>query len=530
MSFFPQDNIDVSESFNQGQVPVALPREAVLDTVPRSSLAATKKIVNIVPITNNSVGPNQTVQFLIPQRNLAKAHSFYLNFRLQLNLAGSGLTATTTNYYCAFSGLLASAAALINNITIQAGGQLIESLQNYHLWHNNVVCNAMPAQAQGKIEQTAGLAASADYFASKFLASNCNVAGAGTGAASMPGTSLSQTSSGFYSQGGTNPANSVVTAAGDVSQANLGTLAQYAKQFFLGGALASGTSGGSITIDVSIPINAGFFNPKESQFIPLQFINGGVLLTLQTNPVEKALISCSELIADGTATLGSFISSYTMSNLELCYHEIQPSPSYIVQVRTELAAQRRIRIECQSYQNYMAGSGSSVRALFNANLSSLSSLFWGRIIAPDTQSTSKMFQQVTASVKDGAAGARYEIYLDNALIFQSANQLNMISHQVRQLQEAIASSITGYESYFATCGRGNDETNDIGSLVGSNMLWGLSTKLFATNTTSFDGVPVNTLTINFTGQESATTNTWYFFLVYDYIYSIDGMGNIAKDQ
>jgi len=125
-AFSSEQNIDPTV----GVAPVSLPREAILDTVPRSSLAATKKIINVVPITSNSIGPSQTIQFLMPQRNFAKSNSVYLKFRFR------ALGGTSSQQAWSFSGGMQSAGSLFNNISIQAGGAVLESMQNYHVWHN----------------------------------------------------------------------------------------------------------------------------------------------------------------------------------------------------------------------------------------------------------------------------------------------------------------------------------------------------------------------------------------------------------
>jgi hypothetical protein len=60
---------------------------------------------------------------------------------------------------------------------------------------------------------------------------------------------------------------------------------------------------------------------------------------------------------------------------------------------------------------------------------------------------------------------------------------------------------------------------------------GLSTRVFSSNSTSMDGTPVGTVTINFYNDDGeANTNLWYFYLVYDYIYLVDGSGSVSKVQ
>lgn len=506
-------DINISDAVQGAAQMPSIPREAILDTVPRSALAATKKIVNLVPITSGTVGPNQTIQFLIPQRNMMKAASAYLKFKFRIPLA-----ATQVNQW-SFSGLLGSAAACFNNITLQAGGVVLESLQNYHLWHNNVLANAHTGNDELAIE------------------SLCS------------GTKLNNTGAGQF--------NAAVAAANSYDQQNIGYSFNGTN---VGGNAGTNPNVGStkmfpaptaadFTAVFTIPILSGVFNPKESQLIPLQFINGGILLTFQTNAVSKAFYEFSAL-----AVPVSTLTTFELSELELCYSEITPAPEYILRIREEMMAGKMIKIECQSYQQYNVASGSTVRQNFNVNLSSVSSIFWGRVFDSDSTLTSKYFQGFGT---DADANNRYEVYLDNVLLFNSPNQLNCMAVQVRQLQEALASSVSDYQICPFTTGRGNNAsyitttfatpvnsaatagaTTVDNTFYTSNMLWGLSTKLFASNSTSMDGTPIGVLTINFqigdsiatVGIKETAANLWYIYVVYDYIYLVDATGSVSKNQ
>lgn len=501
-------DVSISDAVQGAASMPSIPREAILDTVPRSALAATKKIVNLVPITSGSVGPNQTIQFLIPQRNLMKAASMYLKFKFEL-------PAVASSNAWSFSGLLGSAASVFNNITLQAGGVVLESLQNYHLWHNNVLANAHVGNDELSIES---------------LCSGAKLLDTGAGAFAANGTGNYVQSGLGYDYNG--------TLTGGVNQGP--TMAQ-TKQF------PAPTA--KFEAIFSIPILSGVFNPKESQLIPLQFINGGILLTFQTNAVSKAFF-------EDTTANGAKISTYSISELELCYTEITPAPEYILRIREEMMAGKMIKIECQSYQQYNVASGSTVRQNFNVNLSSVSSIFWGRIFDSDSTLTSKYFGGFG---KDADPEMRYEVYLDNVLLFNSPNQLNSIAVQVRQLQEALASSVSDYQICPFTVARGNNASYTASTLQGpvyiaaagppaqvvtqdntfftSNCLWGLSTKLFASNSTSMDGTPLGVLTINFQsgkassgGATEGTSNLWYIYVVYDYIYLVDATGSVSKNQ
>jgi hypothetical protein len=143
------------------------------------------------------------------------------------------------------------------------------------------------------------------------------------------------------------------------------------------------------------------------------------------------------------------------------------------------------------------------------------------------------------------------MYYDNVLLFNSPNQLNYDTVVLRQLQEALTSSITDhnvsplfnrigqnvgkftavpFSSNDAPSGSPPNIVNDktYGSLASQQWLYGLSNKLFASNSTSMDGTPVGTVQIQFTTPGDASTNLWYFFFVYDYMYMVDANGAVSK--
>jgi hypothetical protein len=464
----------------QGAVP-GLPREAIMDTVPRSSLVATKKIVNLVPISANSVTSSQTLQFLIPQRNLAKAHSFYLKFKLNMTGLGNGLKFS-------FGGSMQSAASLINSMSVQAGGTVIESVQNYHIWHNNILSWTQRRDQLGIESIAAGTANPLRYM---------------TGGPAVDANALSV-------NGTTNPS----------PLQNIGLASNFVS-----------TAAGVFDDWFSIPLGMGFFNSKESQFMPLFQFNGGVLLTIQTNPSSKAFYA-------PTGATGATIGDYTMSDFELCYTEIQPSPEYVNTVRQGLSSGKLIRIEAQSYLNYNIACGENVRQTLNVNCQSLSATFWGRVQNNDSINTSKFFVK-QAGITDSSIGTpniRYEMYYDNQLLFQSANQLNYDTVVMRQLQEALSSSITDHAISPFINGAGTSvaaaaNTDPAGSWANQAYLYGLSNKLFASNSTAMDGTPVGTIQIQFQTPGETTGNVvglWYFYMVYDYMYLVDANGSVSK--
>ncbi len=122
---------------------------------------------------------------------------------------------------------------------------------------------------------------------------------------------------------------------------------------------------------------------------------------------------------------------------------------------------------------------------------------------------------------------------------QVKNQLNYDSIVLRELQEALTSSISDHPvaPLFSYIGINDgavttqsDSTKFYGSLARQAYLYGLSNKLFASNSTSMDGTPVGTVQIQFStpGEVNNIGSLWYFYFVYDFMYMIDANGNVSK--
>jgi hypothetical protein len=107
---------------------------------------------------------------------------------------------------------------------------------------------------------------------------------------------------------------------------------------------------------------------------------------------------------------------------------------------------------------------------------------------------------------------------------------------LRQLQEALCSSITDHVVVPFVNGVGyntgtvatNNNTKRAGTLASQAWLYGLSNKLFASNSTSMDGTPVGTVQIQFQTNGDLPANLWYFYFVYDYMYMVDANGSVSK--
>ncbi len=298
-----------------------LPREAIMDICP-PAIPAASKMVSVIPISSNSVGPSQTIQFQLPSRNLMRNASSYLKF----DVAFAGAT-----HPFSFAGASASAQALFNSVQLQVGGVVVEQINNYHHWANNIVqAHAMTAESLTNTAMCEG-----SYTTQNFAAGSYNAVNS-TGAALL-------------------------------SVANT--------QF------PSGSSSHTFTVDLQL----GLLHNKNATALPLFLMNNS-LLTIQTNPLTKA-------VHGSDATFD--ITSYTISNMELIYCEVVPDEQYLQSIRSGLSSNKLVKIEAESALNVQVGCNATIQQLFSLNLSSLDAILWGTQIGADTLILPKWFQSTS---------------------------------------------------------------------------------------------------------------------------------------
>jgi hypothetical protein len=432
-----------------------LPREAILAAAPRAVKAQTK-IVSVVPNTSSSIGQNQTVQFNIPARGMMRSHSAFLKFQFN---------PTSTGEY-SFAGSAGSCASLINSIQVQAGGTVLENLLNYHLFHNNIVL-AHASSAEGLAVE--GICAGA-YTTQQFTANT----------------------------------------QAQVSSTGATLLANASSQF--------NTSAIKGSYQFTMPIYAGCFNNNNSQALPLFAMQGGLLVTIQTNPISKAIF-------------GTNFTDYTLSNFELQYVEIQPDQGYINDIMSGLRQGRAITIECDSYLNIQTAGSTSLRQMFSLNMQSLNSVLYGTVRGTDAIGTSKFFVASSGSSEAlDISGVRKEIFLDNISIYNSSNQLNIDAVNYRLLQEALCGSVTDKAVTPFIQGQGvvNDTQTFNGSYRNQAYLAGIPTRNWVSDDVSFGGVPVSQLSVSFLDPRCAVSDTYYFYLMHSYLMVIDGNMTVSK--
>jgi hypothetical protein len=443
-------DIQISDRLAQA---AGLPREAILDIAP-PAMPASHKIVALQPNTTNSVGPSQTIQFQIPQRNLMRSHSAYLKFKF---------SPTSTSTW-SFAGNAASCGSLFNSVQIQAGGVVVENMLNYDKFHNNVIQS---------------WAESPEALSVETICAN-----------SLP--------NGFSAGGSAFSVNYTGAAGYAYAASNNPTSAVVADYVF------------------TMPLYCGLFNNKNSTLIPLQFVSGGLLLTLQTSPVSKAFFSGDQAQP----------STYTISEVQLVYDEITPTQEYLATVQQGLSQGKLIKLEAESYINVQVGAASTVRQNIALNMSSLDAVVWGYVKAADRQDRSKFFISPSTTFSDWTNTTRFEIYLDNQLVYNSPNQLNYPSIQVRELQKALSASVIGDHSN-PICSMIGANNTDAGRYLTSN-LKGINTKLFVSDDVSMGGSKVQVAQIQFTDAGTDSADAYYLYFLHSYIMLIDAAMSVSK--
>ena len=419
---------------------------------------AISKIVSVVPNTSSSIGQNQTVQFQIPQRNMMRSHSTFLKFKF---------TATTSDNW-SFAGSAGSCASVINSIQLMAGSQVLENLLNYHVFHNNIVL------AHGSSAEGLGVEAicANSYMPQQFSAST-------QGAVSSTGATL-------------------LTSANASNN-------QDKKSFYF-----------------TIPVYAGLLNNNNNTAIPLFAIQNGLQVTIQTNPITKAIYAA-----------GAGFTDYAISELELFYTEIEPDQMYKAEVLGSLAQGKKIMIESDSYLNVVIAGSQTLRQMFSLNMTSLNAICWGLVRDTDAVTTSKWFVSPTTGASSESydyQNVRREVFLDNVSLYNSSNQLNIDSINYRLVQEALCGSITdkAVTPFIQGGGLVGGATAWNGSYRNQAYLQALPCKNFVDDSCSMNGQSVSQCSVSFQVPSATTSDTYYFYFLHSYLATIDGTLSVQK--
>lgn len=431
-------------------------------STPPRAIKALSKIVSVVPNTSSSVGQNQTVQFQIPQRNMMRSHSCFLKFKF---------TPTTTANY-SFAGSAGSCASLINSIQLTAGSQVLENLLNYHVFHNNVVL------AHGSSAEGLGVEA---ICANSYLPQQ------------FSGNTQGQVSS---------------TGAQLLANANQSNTPQRTSMY------------------LSMPVYAGLICNNNNTAIPLFAIQNGLQLTIQTNPITKAVYS-----------EGAGFTDYSLSEFELFYTEIEPDMAYKAEVLGSLAQGKKIIIEADSYLNTVVAGSTALRQMFSVNMTSLNAVLWGVVKNTDTVNTSKWFESPATGPSSEAndyANTRREVFLDNVSVYNSSNQLNLDAINYRLVQEALCGSITDKAVSPFIQGQGVVGANPAatvqwnGSYRNQAYLQAIPCQNFVSDDVSMRGQSVGQVSVSFQCPYVSTSDTYYFYFLHSYLATIDGTMSVQK--
>lgn len=443
--------------------PSALPREMVLDISP-PAVDAQQKVVSVLPISSNSVGPNQQIQIQIPARQMMRSGSAYLMFDVTFDAA---------SHVFSFATASASASALFQSVQLSVAGLVVESINNYFHYAGNVI------EAHCK---------NSSYLAEQAICA-----------------------------GSFSPEQWKDTETYDgVNYTGYNLLPVASSQFRTG----------SNTYRFALDLHLGLLNNKNATAIPLFLFGQGMLLTIMTSPITRAVS-----MNDAAATLGG----YTISNMQLCYTEITPPQTYIDAVRNGLSSGRQIKIEAESVLNLQVGANSSLQQIYSLNLSSLDAILFGIVRDQDALSTSKFFE---GNLQDLNAPelVRNQIFVDGQLIYNSAQQLNIPSQTFRELRKAITGVIAGLdgESLCKQIGKPSEVRTPAsrynGSYVNQCYLRGLSTRKFVSDDVSFPGTRCSTVTLELQNPGVPSTSTVQIFFLYSYALTIDASGTVSKVQ
>ena len=244
-------------------------------------------------------------------------------------------------------------------------------------------------------------------------------------------------------------------------------------------------------IDVVIPILSSLFNGCKA--VPCFLLNSPISLQFDYNTLGYSMLFA-----------GATITSYTISNAQLCYEVIQVDDSYCQAVRAMMAEGHLFQLNLTSTMNLQTANTGTTNYNIGANLSSLKAVLYTNISNAVSNTNQSLFGE--------NAQTNFRLYLDGRQInnFNLDNPAVIYAEMNRALHNmfdtnvtTIATPVNYLTSYFV----GGVNTNRFNELM------------------AMTGTPAQN--INFILENTAGATNIYVSLIYDQLLVIDVTGQVS---
>lgn len=448
-----------------------IPNQLIPSRIGRA-LAAKKNIKSVYASSGQVFGNSTTSIIQIP----VGAGSGYLvpnSAYLQFTFSQGGATTPAT---WGFSGSNSSAYSLINRLIISQGSSVLETIQNTSYFVNNIVDPYCSSIASQNISAVINGGVGANNYKNLTYAN-------GLAATDATATTIPSNTNFLWSDFQTLSAGAVITLP-----------------------LVSGFLGGGTT----------------NSMIPLHLLSSPINVQLDFSTALNAFC--------GVPGAGTIPTSFSCSNLMLCYETVEPDHQYQLAVRQEIQGGRLYSLPYETCISLQTAMAASVSFNFSLNVSSLEAFFWGIVsTAGASANGTKGFTAALGSTptSDLTQVSRRMLYVDgNSVSSVFAYALSDAS-QLIEMVRAVSASVSGNESPipFQVVGKA-----DIwGTYRGCYYACGYNLRNFSDADLCFQGLPTSIaqLQVIDSSYASISTSNIFMFAIVQYIAVISADGAIS---
>jgi hypothetical protein len=191
--------------------------------------------------------------------------------------------------------------------------------------------------------------------------------------------------------------------------------------------VTANNAGVNTFVDVAIPLYSNLFCNEKGY--PLCLLAQNTLIQLDLSTVGKAFFTTSAAV----------ITEYTVSNAQLVYDLITPSPEYLMMLKQELASGMLYQIPFVSSLStqFAKTAGTSTTFNWGCGLSSLKGVTYSAVLAPTTVTSEKYF------ISDNATGGVISNTGSNFRLFLDGQQQNSVIQDSTAVRYAQMTSVFG---------------------------------------------------------------------------------------
>jgi hypothetical protein len=272
------------------------------------------------------------------------------------------------------------------------------------------------------------------------------------------------------------------------------------------------------SVTVCLPLKLSLLNSTHGAYVPLELLASPLQVQIDFNQAAAAFYSATQLVTD-----------FGISNASIVFETVACPESYYNTLRAQMQAGKLYQLPLECCLTSQFAGGSAISYQLAVNLSSVNAVFVGAIIAANVGDSSKT-KYFSASAGSTSAGDTNSItirnlYFDGYPVLSGIPILNQDSQLASELLRAITANCNNGDYSWAPSSIGDD--GSLGSFRGSYYVRGFNCRNFSEESLQGTGMPVSVMNYQENDSNSATTSTYYMFVLYSATALIGADGSMS---